>query len=99
MKNKIHMWGENIIPTFVSIFEEEEISTSDQRTNEFMQHFDALVRKYPFIKEDKRESVYIWLIITKMGTIEGWDNFKGNPKLFTDEVEKRILRLFPNIKK
>ena len=52
-----------------------------------------------FIKEGKRESIHIWLIITKMGTIEGWDNFRGNPKLLTAEVEKRIRRLFPNIKK
>ncbi len=97
MKNKIHMWGENIIPYFTSIFNEEDSSSYDPRVNEFMKHFDALVKKYPFIKEDKKESVHIWLVITKMGTIEGWDHFEGNPKLFIDEIEKRIQRLFPNI--
>ena len=98
MKNKIHMWGENIIPKFISDYEEKIEETNDPRSKEFMKNFDALVKKYPFIKEGKRESVYIWLIITKMGSIEGWDKFTGHPKLFTDEIEKRIQRLFPNIK-
>ena len=44
-----------------------------------------------------KESIYIWLIITKMGSIEGWDTFTGHPKLLTDEIEKRIQRLFPNL--
>lgn len=91
------MWGENIIPIFISSFEEDQSLSNHPRVNEFMKYFNELVEKYPFIKEGKKESVYIWLVITKMGTIEGWDYFEGNPKLFIDEIEKRIQRLFPNI--
>ena len=97
MKNNIHIWGENIIPKLVSDYDENIDETNYTRSKEFMKYFDALVKKYPFIKEGKRESIYIWLIITKMSSIEGWDTFTGNPKLFTDEIEKRIQRLFPNL--
>ena len=48
------MWGENIIPKFVSDFDEEIEETNDPRSKEFMKHFDALVKKYPFIKEGKK---------------------------------------------
>ena len=97
MSKKIIMWGESIIPLLVSSYEDKLIETDDPRSNEFVQYFDQLVKKYPFIKEGHWESVYIWLVITKMGNIEGWDTFTGNPKIFVDEVEKRIKRLFPNL--
>ena len=71
MKNKIHMWGENIIKKFVSDYDDKMEATNDPRSKEFMKHLDALVKKYLFIKEGKKESIYIWLIITKMGSIEG----------------------------
>ena len=63
------MWGENIIPKFVSDYDEKIEETNDQKSKEFMKYFDELVKNYPFIKEGKRESIYIWLIITKMGSV------------------------------
>ena len=40
------MWGENIIPKFVSDYDEKIEKTNDQKSKEFIKYFDELVKLY-----------------------------------------------------
>ena len=97
MTKKISMWAENMLPTLVSFYNQSLTIKEDSSSNEFMKHFDKLVGKYPIIKEGEKESIYIWLIIMKMTRIESYKYNDKKPKEFINEIERRILRLFPKI--
>ena len=97
MTKKISMWAENMLPTLVSFYNQSLTIKEDLSSNEFMKHFDKLVEKYPIIKEGEKESIYIWLIILKMATLESHKYSHKKPKAFINEIERRILRLFPKI--
>ena len=54
------------------------------------------IEKYPMIKNDPQVKSNMLLIGLKMLVVEGWQE-KDNSKLFYEELERRLKRLFPNI--
>ena len=52
------------------------------------------IEKYPMIKNDPHVQSNMLLIGLKMLVVEGWQE-KDNSKLFYEELERRLKRLFP----
>ena len=53
------------------------------------------IEKYPMIKNDPHIKSNMFIVGTKMLIVEGWKE-KDNSKLFYEELERRLKRLFPN---
>jgi len=54
------------------------------------------IEKYPMIKNDPHVKSNMLLIGLKMLVVEGWQE-KDNSKLFYEELERRLKRLFPKL--
>ena len=54
------------------------------------------IDKYPKIQNDPHVQSNMLIIGLKMLVVEGWQE-KDNSKLFYEELERRLKRLFPNI--
>ncbi len=54
------------------------------------------IEKYPMIKNDMHIKSTMFLIGVKMLVVEGWQE-KDNSKLFYEELERRLKRLFPKL--
>jgi len=53
------------------------------------------IEKYPMIKNDPHIKSTMFIVGAKMLILEGWQEI-DNSKLFYEELEKRLKRLFPN---
>jgi len=53
------------------------------------------IEKYPMIKNDPHIKSNMFIVGAKMLIVEGWKE-KDNSKLFYEELERRLKRLFPN---
>ena len=69
--------------------ENEETNFEDEASRYF-------IEKYPMIQNDPHVQSNMLLIGLKMLVVEGWQE-KDNSKLFYEELERRLKRLFPNL--
>ena len=74
---------------FTKFFKENEESKFKDETSRYF------IEKYPMIKNDPQVKSNMLLIGLKMLVVEGWQE-KDNSKLFYEELERRLKRLFPN---
>ena len=73
------------------VIENKEKNFEDEASKYFM-------KKYPMIKNNMHVKSTMFLIGVKMLVVEGWQEINDS-KLFYEELERRLKRLFGNILK
>ena len=61
--------------------------------------YDKLLNKYPIINANNHVGLCLSMIMIKMAYVEGWGGLDCDKpwEPFMEELEKRIIRLFPNL--
>ena len=78
------------IEDFIKYMEEnKEKNFEDEASKYFM-------KKYPMIKNNMHVKSTMFLIGVKMLVVEGWQEINDS-KLFYEELERRLKRLFPKL--
>ena len=77
------------IEEFTKYLEESKGSKFEDETSRYF------IEKYPMIKNDPHIKSNMFIVGAKMLIVEGWKE-KDNSKLFYEELERRLKRLFPN---